>query len=181
MVSLPAPPSTVILISAAEISGGAEGVVAAVHVDDEVFGRAHIDAERCRIETIKAHACAVRGGGEDFGAVAAVDFRRVVAGAAFEQVGVVAGIPDHAVVTALAENLVVGVAAGQRIVACAAEQEVEAALAEQGVVAAFPNSMSPPDPPVMVSLPLPPKMLAAGRAPFASLSVMASLPPRPNT
>ena len=73
---------------------------------------------------------------EHLGAVAAVDFGRVVAGAAFHQVAVVAGIPDHAVVAGLAEHLIVGVAAGQRVVAGAAEQEVEAALAEQRVVAA---------------------------------------------
>ncbi len=124
-----------------EISGCAEAVVASVHVDDEVFGRAHIDAERCRIEAIKTHACAVRSGGEDLGAVAAVDLRRVVAGAAFEQVGVVAGIPDHAVVTALAENLVVGVAAGQDIIAVTAEEEVKSAFAKQRVVAAFTEQL----------------------------------------
>ena len=44
MVSLPAPPSTVILISAARLPVAREGVVAAVHVDDEVLGRADVDA-----------------------------------------------------------------------------------------------------------------------------------------
>ena len=71
------------------------------------------------------------------GAVAAVDFGGIVAGAALHEVAVVAGIPDHAVVAGLAEHLVVAVAAGQGVVAVAAEQEVEAALAEQGVVAAL--------------------------------------------
>ena len=93
--------------------------------------------ERRRVEAVEAHARAVGGGGEDLGAVAAVDLGGVGAGAAFDQVGVVARVPDHAVVAALAEHLVVGVAAGQHVVARAAEQEVEAALAEQRVVAAL--------------------------------------------
>ena len=93
--------------------------------------------ERRRVEAVEAHARAVGGDGEHLGAVAAVDFDGVGAGAAFDEIGVVAGIPDHAVVAGLAEHLVVGVAAGQRVVAGAAEQEVEAALAEQRVVAAL--------------------------------------------
>ena len=135
IVSLPAPPSTVMLDQRGEVAGRGERVVAAVHVHDQVLGRADVDGERRRVEAIEAHARAVRRRGEDLGAVAAVDLGGVDAGAAFHQVGVVAGIPDHAIVAGLAEHLVVAVAAGQHVVAGAAEQQIEAALAEQRVVA----------------------------------------------
>ena len=135
MVSLPAPPSTVILISAARLPVAENVVVAAVHVEHQVLHGAHVDRERRGIEPVEAHARAVRRHGEDLVAVAAVHLRGIVAGAAFEQVGVVARIPDQQVVAQLAEHLVVAVAAGERIVLAAAEQEVIAALAEQDVVA----------------------------------------------
>ena len=182
MVSLPAPPSTVSWISAARLPVRRERVVAAVHVDDQLLGGADVELNGAGSSAVEAHARAVGRDGEDLGAVAAVDFRGVGAGAAFDQVGVVAGIPDHAVVAGLAEHLVVGVAAGQRVVAGAAEQEVVAALAEQRVVAGLAE-----------------QLVAAGAAgdarrcrrrrtgwrggsaPLASLSVMVSLPPWPNT
>ena len=44
-----------------QIARGAETVVAAVHVEDEVFGRADVEAERRGIEPIEAHARAVGG------------------------------------------------------------------------------------------------------------------------
>ena len=118
-----------------EVTGRREAVIAAAHVELELLGGADVDGERRRIEPIEAHARTVGGDGEDLGAAAAIDLRRVAAGAALEQVGVVARVPDHAVVAALAEHLVVGIAAGQHVVAGAAEQEVEAAAAQQGVVA----------------------------------------------
>ena len=118
-----------------KVAGRAEKVVAAVHVENDLLGRAEVDRERRRIEPVKPHARAVGGDGELLGAIAAIDLGGVDAGAALEQVGVVARVPDEAVVAALAEDLVVGVAAGQRIIAVAAEQQVEAALAEQGVIA----------------------------------------------
>ena len=167
MKSLPSPPSSSVGAVAAEdrvvagaavdgdadeggqVAGGAETVVAAVHVDDEILGGADVEAERRGIEPVEAHARAVGGDGEVLGAVAAVDLGGVDAGAALEQVGVVARVPDHAVVAALAEHLVVAVAAGQRVVAGAAEQKVVAALAEQGVVAGLAEQLSPPEPPVM--------------------------------
>ena len=61
--------------------------------------------------------------------------------AALVEVGVVAGVPDHPVVAALPEGLVVGVAAGQRVVLVAAEQQVEAALAEERVVAGLAEEL----------------------------------------
>ena len=120
-----------------QIARGAEAVVAAVHVEDEIFGRADIDAERRGVDAVEAHARAVGGHGEDLVAVAAIDLGGIGAGSAFEQIGVVARVPDHAVVASLAEDLIVVVAAGQRVVARAAEQEIEAALAEEGIVAAL--------------------------------------------
>ena len=182
MVSLPVPPSTVTLISAARLPVGRERVVAAVHVDDEVLGRADVEGERRRVEAVEAHARAVRGDREGLGAVAAVDFGGVGAGAAFDQVGVVAGVPDHAVVAGLAEHLVVAVAAGQRVVAGAAEQEVDAALAEQRVVAGLAEQL-------VVARAAGERRRCRrrrtgwprGSAPLASLSVMVSLPPWPNT
>ena len=120
-----------------QIAGGAESVVTAVHVEDELFGRADVETERRGIEPVEAHARAVGGGGEDFGAVAAVDLSRVGAVAALDEVGVVARVPDHAIVAAFAEHLVVAIAAGQRVVARAAEQKVVAAFALKRVVAAL--------------------------------------------
>ncbi len=119
-----------------QIAGGAERIVAAVHVDDEALGGADVEGERRRIDPVEAHPRAVGGRGEDLRAVAAVDLGGVGAVAALEQVGIVAGIPDRAVVAGLAEHLVVAVAAGQRVVAVAAEQQVVAAHAENDVVVA---------------------------------------------
>ena len=140
-VSLPAPPSTVILISAARLPVAENSVVAAVGVEDEVLGGADVDRERRRVEAVEPDARAVGRGRELLGAVAAVDLDRVGAGAALVEVGVVAGVPDHPVVAALAEDLVVGVAAGQGVVLAAAEQQVEAALAEQRVVAGLAEEL----------------------------------------
>ena len=135
MVSLPAPPSTVSLISAARLPV-ARNVSSPPFMLTTRFSVVPMSsAERRRIDAVEAHARAVGGDGERLGAVAAVDLGGVDAGAALDQVGVVARVPDHAVVAGLAEHLVVAVAAGQRVVAGAAEQEVGAALAEQRVVA----------------------------------------------
>ena len=46
---------------------------------------------------------------------------------------------------------------------------------------AWPKSWSAPEPPVRVSLPAPPNRFAPGSAPFASLRLITSLPPRPKT
>ena len=105
-----------------------------------------------------------------------------IAGAALVQVGVVARVPDHAVVAGLAEHLVVGVAAGQRVVAGAAEQEVEAALAEQRVVAGSGRTaVAARAAGQRVVAGAAEQIARAGSAPFASLSVMMSLPPWPKT
>ena len=119
-----------------QIAGGAETVVAAVHVEDEVFGGADIDAERSRVDPVKAHARAVGGDREVLGAAAAIDLGDIFgAAAAFVEVGVVARVPNHAVVAAFAEHLVVVIATGQRVVVVAAEQKIEASFAEEGIVA----------------------------------------------
>ena len=118
-----------------QIAGGAEAVVAAVHVEHKLFGGPDVDAERRGIEAIEPHARAVGGSGEDLRAVAAVDLDGIGAVAALGQIGVVARIPDHAVVAGLAEHLVVTVAAGERVVAVAAVQKVGAVAANEGVVA----------------------------------------------
>src|SRR5262249_20720547 len=65
-----------------QITRSAEAIVAAVHVEDEIFGRSDVDAERRRIDAVEAHARAVGGGGEGLGAIAAVDLGSVGAGAA---------------------------------------------------------------------------------------------------
>jgi hypothetical protein len=114
---------------------GGNNVVAAVRVDDEILGRANIDGEGRRVGAVEAYARTVGRDGKGFGAVTAVDLRRVDAVAAFEEVGVVARIPDHAIVAGFAEHLVVAISANQRVVARAAEQQVVAAFAEEGVVA----------------------------------------------
>ena len=149
-----------------EITRRAEVIVAAIHVEDEIFGRTDVDAERRGIDAVEAHAGAVGGGGELLGPVAAIDLGGVGAGAALDQIGVVARVPDHAVVARLTEDLVVGVATGQRVVVRAAEQKVIAALAEQRIVAGFAKELSAPEPPVSTSLPSPPNRLAAGSAPI---------------
>ena len=48
-----------------QIAGGAEAVVAAVHVEDEIFGGPDVEAERRGIEPVEAHPRAVGGGGEE--------------------------------------------------------------------------------------------------------------------
>jgi hypothetical protein len=118
-----------------EVSGGAEAVVAAVHVDDHVLHRTHVDDEGRRLDAVEPYARAVRCHGEGLGPVAAIHLGGVDPGAALEQVVVVARVPDQPVVPGLAEHLVIRVAAGEHVVARAAEQQVGAALAEQHVVA----------------------------------------------
>ena len=64
----------------------------------------------------------------------------------------------------------------------AAEQEVEAALAEQGVVAGLAEELVAAGPAGEGVVARPRRTgCARGRAPFASFSVMVSLPPWPNT
>ena len=117
-----------------EVAGSGEGVVAAVGVEHEVLAGANIYGERSRVEAIEAHPGAIGGRGEDLGAVAAVDFDRVVAGTALIEVRVVAGVPDHPVVPRLAEDLVVGITTREGVVVRTAEEEIKAALAQQSVV-----------------------------------------------
>ena len=114
MVSLPAPPSTVMLIRAARSPVALKLSSPPLHVEDEVFGGADIDAERSRVSyQVKAHARAVGGDREVLGAAAAIDLGDIFgAAAAFVEVGVVARVPNHAVVAAFAEHLVVVIAAG---------------------------------------------------------------------
>ena len=122
-------------ISAARPLPAGERVVAAVHIHDQVLGRADVQGERGGGDAVEPDASAVGGDGEGLRAVAAVDLDGVDAVPALVEVGAVAGVPDHPVVAALAEDLVVAGAAGQHVVAVAAEQQVVAPLAEQGVVA----------------------------------------------
>ncbi len=118
-----------------ETVSGRKSVVAAVHVEDEIFGRPDVEAERRGAEAIETHARAVGNDRECLGSIATVDLGGIDAVAAFEQIGAVAGIPNHAVVAGFAEHLVVAGAADQRVVAVAAEQQVVAAFAKEGVVA----------------------------------------------
>src|SRR4030095_7182475 len=118
-----------------EVPSRGKGVIAAVGVEHQALAGAEAEGERSRVDAIETHAGAVGGGGELFGAIAAVDFNRVDTGAALIKVGIVAGIPDHAIVARFAEDLVVGIAAGQCIAVRAAEEEVESAFAKQRVVA----------------------------------------------
>ena len=124
-----------------EVADRGDRVVAAVHVHDEVLGRADVERERRRIDAIEAHARAVRRDREDLGAVAGIHLHRIDVRAAFHEVGVVTGIPDHQVVAGLAVDLIVGVATRERVVAVAAEQEVEAARAVQRVVAGLAEQL----------------------------------------
>src|SRR5262245_22580813 len=120
---------------ARKVARGAEAVIAAVHVEDEVFGRADIDAEGAGRDSVEPHARTVGGEGEGLVAVAAIDLGGIDAIAALEQIGVIARIPDHAVVASLAEDLIVAIAAGQHVIAGPTEEEVVSTLAEESVVA----------------------------------------------
>ena len=165
-----------------QVAGGAERVVAAVGVEDEVLGRAHVDGERGRVDAVEADPGAVGRRRELLGAVAADDLGGVDAGAALVEVGVVARVPDHPVVAGLAERLVVGVAAGQDVVVGAAEHPVEPALAERGVVAGLADED-------VVTRRRPSSRRCrrhrsswpSGSAPLTSSIVRVSLPPRPST
>ena len=135
MVSLPAPPSRVSWIRLARPLPAVKTSSPPLMLSTR-FSVVPMSSENgAGLSAIEAHAAAVGGDREHFGAVAAVDLGGVDAVAAFDQVGAVARVPDHAVVAGLAEHLVVAGAAGQRVVAVAAEQQIVAALAEQGVVA----------------------------------------------
>jgi hypothetical protein len=114
---------------------GGDDIVAAIGVDDKVFGGADVEEERRRGDAIEPHAAAVGRDREGLGAVAAIDLGRVGAVAALHEVVVIARIPDHAIVAGFAEHLVVTIAAVQHVVARAAEQQVVAAFAKEGVVA----------------------------------------------
>ena len=124
-----------------QVPGGGEAVVAAVCVEDQVFGGTDVDCERRRVEAVEPDTRAVGRRGELLVAAAAVDLDRVGAGSAFVEVGVVAGIPDHPVVAALAEGLIVGVAAGECVVLGTACEDVEAALAQEDVVAGLAKEL----------------------------------------
>ena len=135
MTSAPAPPLTVIWISAARLPAAEKESTPplALRTSCSLVTPMSIENGR-RIEAVEADARAVGGRREDLAAVAAVDLDFVDAGAALVEVGVVARVPDHPVVTGLAEDLVVGVATGERVVLAAPEEQVEPAFAEQRVV-----------------------------------------------
>ena len=90
-----------------EAIAGSEDVVAAIHIENEVFSCADVEEERRRFGAIKTNAGAVGRNREIFCAVSAVDFGGIRAVAAFEKVAAVARIPDHPVIAGLAEHLVV--------------------------------------------------------------------------
>jgi hypothetical protein len=135
MVSLPAPPSTVIWISAARLP-----VVEKLSLPPLASRTRSSEVPTSmlnggRVEAVEPDPGAVGGDRERLRAVAAVNLDGVAAGAALVQVGIITRVPDHAVVVRLAEDLVVAVAAGQGVVVGAAEQQVGAAPALQAVVA----------------------------------------------
>ena len=140
-VSLFAPPSTVILISAARLPV-AEKLSSPPLALRTRFSEVPMSiangaglrrSKRTRVPLAVVVNCS--------SAVAAVDLDGVGVLAALVEVGVVARVPDHAVVAALAEGLIVGVAAGERVVLGAAEEQVEPALAEQRVVAGLAEEL----------------------------------------
>ena len=180
IVSLPAPPSTVSSISAARLPAAmnvsSPPLVLRTRFSVVPMSMAN-GAGSTRSKRTRVPLAVMR---ERLGAVAAVDFGGVVAGAALDQIGVVAGIPDHAVVAGLAEHLVVAVAAGQRVVAGAAEQQVGAALAEQRVVAGLAEQLVVARTAGQHVVAGAAEQVGPGSAPLASLSVMVSLPPWPN-
>ena len=114
---------------------GSDSIVTAAGVKHKILGGADVEGKRRRADAVEAHAGAVGGDGECFGAVAAVDFRGVVAVAALHEVGALARVPDHEVVPGLAEHLVVAGTTDQRVVAVAAEQQIVTGLTQQRVVA----------------------------------------------
>ena len=149
---MPSPPISVVAVAAGNrvVAGAAvngqrnqrresvargESIVAAIHVDDEVFAGADVEREGGGIEAIEPDASAVGGDGKVFGAVAAVHLDGVDAVASFIEVRAFAGVPDHPVVAGLAEDLVVAGAAGQGVISVAAKELVIASLAQQDVVA----------------------------------------------
>ncbi len=141
IVSLPAPPSTVIPIRAAR-SPVAEKLSLPPLAFTTSFSDVPMSIEngagsRRSKRTRAPLAVAVKTSA----AAASVDLDRVGRVAALVQVGVVAGVPDHPVVAALAEDLIVGVAAGEDVVLLAAGEDVEAAAAEERVVASLPEEL----------------------------------------
>ena len=127
-----------------EVPGGGEAVVAAVGIENQLFGGADVDGERRRIEAVEPDARAVGRGGELLGASTSVDLHGVSAGPTFVEVGVVARVPDHPVVAALTEDLVIGIAAGKGVVPAAADKDVEAATAEESVGPSLPEELVAP-------------------------------------
>ena len=181
IVSLPAPPSMVSLISAARLPVAEKESLPPLALSTRFSERADVDGERRRVETVEPHPGPVRRGREHLGAVAAIDLNGVVAGAALVQVGVIAGVPDHPVVVALAEHLVVGVAADEDVVLGPPEQEVGSALTEQRVVAGLPEEHVTARPTGDGVVAAAGEHVGPGSAPDAWLRVIVSLPPRPNT
>ena len=160
---------------------GGERVVPAVHVHDQVLGRADVQGERGGGDAVETDAGAVGGDGKRLRAVAAVDLDGVDAGAALVEVGVVAGVPDHPVVARLAEDLVVAVPPVRMSLPSPPNSRSFPPLPSKVSLPAWPKSWSAAEPPVRVSLPSPPKMFAFGKAPLVSFRERLSLPPRPKS
>ena len=125
------------LDQAGKTIAGRDDIVAAIGMEDQIFGGADVQRERSRVGAGEQHARTVGGDGEGLGSVAAVDLGGVGAVATLKDIAAVAGVPDHRVIAGLAEHLVIAGAAGQHVVAVAAEQLIVPALAEQRVVAAL--------------------------------------------
>src|SRR4029077_9278563 len=66
--------------------GGGERVVAAIHVHDQVLGRADVQRERGRSYAVETNAGTIGSHGEGFGAVAAIHLDSVDAVTAFVEV-----------------------------------------------------------------------------------------------
>ena len=127
------------LDEAGEAIAGGEDVIAAIHIENEIFRCADVEEERRRVGAVETNAGAVGRNREIFCAVSAVDFGGIRAVAAFEEIAAVARVPDHPVIAGLAEHLVVARAAGEHIVAVATEQQVVAPFAKERVVSALPE------------------------------------------
>src|SRR5262245_58607576 len=169
------------LDQAGEPVSGGDDVVTAIGVENEVLGGADVQGEWRGADAVEAHACAVGGDGEYFGGVAAIDLGGVDAVATLHEIAAVAGIPDHAIVAGFAEHLIATRAADQHVVAGDAEQQVVAAFAVEGIVACAAEQQVVARAAGQNVVACAAEQMAAGKAPFASSSVIVSSPPVQNT
>ncbi len=108
-----------------QVPRACECIVAAVGIEDEVFGGADVEEERGGVDAVEPHPGAVGGHREVFVPVTPIDLDGIDAVAALHEVGSVAGIPVELVV---ARTHVRGIVAG------AAVKRFRAAAADQGII-----------------------------------------------